>query len=103
MALLGLQRSLIAFGAGGQGVEQVAKFPQRGGGDLRRAHDEGGASGMEHPRGQRASRAAFQLEENDFAAVRFLASMDWQALAVEGVPSVVDRYDFGLPEMMGIM
>lgn len=84
-------------------MKQVAKFPQRTGGDQRRAHDEGGTSGMEHPRGQRAGRAAFQLEENDFSAGRFLAPIDWQALAVEGVPSIVDRYDFGLPEMMGIM
>lgn len=84
-------------------MEQAAKFPQRGGGDQRRAHDEGDASGMEHPRGQRASRAAFQQEENDFAASRFLAPMDWQAPAAKGVPTIVDRYDFGLPKMMGIM
>ena len=42
-------------------------------------------------------------DENDIAAGRFLAPMDWQALAVEGVPAIVDRYDFGLRKMMGIM
>lgn len=84
-------------------MEQVAQLPQRAGGDQRRAQDEGSASGIEHPRGQRAGRAAFQLDENDFAVGRFLASMDRQALAVEGVPAIVDRYDFGLRKMMGIM
>ena len=84
-------------------MEQVAKLPQRAGGDQRRAQNEGSASGTKHPRGQRAGSAAFQLDENDFAAGGFLASMDWQALAVEGVPAIVDRYDFGLRKMMGIM
>ena len=84
-------------------MEQVAKFQQCAGGDQRRAHHEGGTSGMEHPRGQRASRAPFQLNENDFAAGRFLSPMDWQAPAVEGVPAIVDRYDFGWRKMMGIM
>jgi hypothetical protein len=58
---------------------------------------------MEHPPGQRAGRAAFQLDEDDFARGRFLASMDRQALAVEGVPAIVDGYDFGFGKMMGIM
>jgi hypothetical protein len=102
-ALLGLQRSLSAFGDRGQGVEQVAKFAQRAGGDQWRSEDEGNTLGAEHPRRQRAGSAAFQLDENDFAAGRFLAPMDWQALAVEGVPAIVDRYDFGLRKMMGIM
>jgi hypothetical protein len=102
-ALLGLQRSLSAFGARGQGVEQVAKFAQRAGGDQRRAQDEGSASGIKHPRGQRASGAAFQLDENDVAAGNFLASVDRQALSVEGVPAVVDPYNFGFGKMMGIM
>jgi hypothetical protein len=84
-------------------LEQVAKFAQRVGGDQRRTQDEGSASGMEHPGGQRAGIAAFQLDENDFAVGRFLASMDRQALAVEGVPAIVDRYDFELRKMMGIM
>jgi hypothetical protein len=100
-ALLGLQRSLSAFGDRGQGVEQVAKFAQRAGGDQWRSEDECNTLGVEHPRRQRAGSAAFQLDENDFAAGRLLAPMDWQALAVEGVP--VDRYDFGLRKMMGIM
>src|SRR6266568_5176161 len=101
-ALLGLQRSLIAFGARGQGVEQVAKFAQRVGGDQRRTDNEGGTSSTQHPRGQRAG-AALHLDEDDFAVGKFLASMDRQALSVEGVPAIVDRYDFGLRKMMGIM
>jgi len=84
-------------------VEQVLKFTQRAGGDQRRTQDEGSASGTQHPGRQRAGSAALQPDENDFAAGRFLAPMDWQALAVEGVPAIVDRYDFGLRKMMGIM
>ena len=84
-------------------MEQVAKLAQGAGRDQRRTEDEGGASSTQHPSGQRAGSAAFQPDENDFAAGRFLAPMDWQALAVEGVPAIVDRYDFGLRKMMGIM
>jgi hypothetical protein len=102
-ALLGLQRSLSAFGARGQGVEQVAKFAQRADANQRRTEDEGSTSGMEHPCGQCASSAALQADEDDFAVRRFLASMHRQALAVEGVPAVVDSYDFGFGKMMGIM
>ena len=103
MALLGLQRSLTAFGATGQGVEQVAKLAPRAGGDQRRTEDKSSASGMEHPSRQRAGSAALQLDEDDFAGGAPLASMDRQALFVEGVPAVVDRYDFGFGKMMGIM
>jgi hypothetical protein len=102
-ALLGLQRSLTAFRARGQGVEQVAKFPQGAGGDQWGTENEGGTSGTEHPRGQCAGSAAFQLDEDDFATGKSLAPMDPQAPSVEGVPAIVDRYDFGLPKMMGIM
>jgi hypothetical protein len=84
-------------------MEQVAKFPQRTGGGQRRAHNEGGTSGIEHPRGQRATTAAFQPDEDDLATGKLLTPMDRQGLAVEGVPSIVDRDYFGLPEMMGIM
>ena len=84
-------------------MEQVVKFAQGAGGDQRRTENEGGTSSTQHPGGQRAGSAAFQPDENDFAAGRFLAPMDWQALAVEGVPAIVDRYDFGLRKMMGIM
>lgn len=84
-------------------MEQVAKFPQRAGSDQWGTENEGGTSRMDHPRGQCAGSAAFQLDEDDFARGKFLASMDRQALAVEGVPAVVNRYDFSLRKMMGIM
>jgi hypothetical protein len=102
-ALLGLQRSLTAFRGGGQGTQQIAQFPQRADGNQRGTDDEGRASGTEHPRGQRAGSAAFQSDEDDFAVGRSLAPLDRQALTVEGVPAIVDRYDFVLPKMMGIM
>lgn len=84
-------------------MEQVAKFAQRAGGDQWSSEDEGNTLRTEHPRRQRAGGAAFQPDENDFAVGRSLAPMDWQALAVEGVPAIVDRYDFELRKMMGIM
>src|SRR5580658_9250089 len=104
-ALLGrwLQRSLIAFRAGGQGAQQIAQFPQRPGGDQRGTGDEGGAGSVEHPRGQRASSAVFQLNEDDVAIWKFLPPTDWQALPVKRVPAVVNRDYFELRKMMGIM
>jgi hypothetical protein len=49
-ALLGrwLQRSLIAFRAGGQGAQQITQLMQRVGGDQRGTDDEGRAGGAEH-------------------------------------------------------
>ena len=84
-------------------MEQVAQFLQRAGGDLRASENEGGTGGAEHPRGQCAGTTALQLDEDDLAAGRFLAPVDRQALSEEGVPAVVDRYDFGFGKMMGIM
>ena len=79
------------------------KLPQRPRVDQWRTEDEGGTRGAEHPRRQRAGRAAFQPDEDDLAIWKFLASVDRQALSVEGVPTVVDRYDFKFRKMMGIM
>jgi hypothetical protein len=104
-ALLGrsLQRSLIAFRAGGQGVPQIAQFPQRISGDQRRPDDEAGAGGTEHPCRQCADSAVLRLNEGDVAIGSSQAPMDSQALPVEGVPTIVNRGYFELREMMGIM
>lgn len=84
-------------------MEQVAELAQRVNGNHRRTEHEGSTSGMEHPGGQGAGSAAFQLDEDDLAEAKLLAPIDRQALSVEGVPAIVDRYDFGFGKMMGIM
>src|SRR5580700_2993006 len=97
-ALLGrwLQRSLIAFRAAGQGVQQIPQLSQRVGGDQRGTDDESGASGAEHPHGNGAGGAVLRLDEDDLAIGRSLAPTDRQALSVKGVPPVVDRDYFEL-------
>jgi hypothetical protein len=77
--------------------------PQRAGGDQRRAEDKGGAIGTKHPRGQCAGRAALQLNEDLFAARKFLTPPNRQVLSVQRVPTIVDRDDFKLLQTMGIM
>ena len=55
-------------------------------------------------RAKRARRSADrQLDEDDFAIWRSLAPPDRQALSVQRVPPIVDRDDFRLRKMMGIM
>ena len=104
-ALLGrwLQRSLIAFRAAGQGVQQIAQFLQRVGGDQWGTHDEAGTRSTEHPRGQCAGCAVLRLNEDDVAIRKSLTPADWQALSVERMKTVEDRDYFELREMMGIM
>lgn len=58
---------------------------------------------MEHPRGQCASTTALQLDKDDIAIGKSLAPLHSHALSVEGVPAIIDCYDFNFPKMMGIM